>query len=185
MKKVTLLGDSIRINYQTRVSELLAPEYEVFYYEDNGRWAQYTLRSLFEYSAQIAGSDVIHWNNGHWDLCDLFGDGNFTPETQYAETLKRVADRLLKITPNVIFATTTPVRPENVYNSDASIRRFNKLAVETLKPMGVQINDLYGAVAQDIPRYICDDLIHLTPEGIELCAGKVAKAIRGAGCGCV
>ena len=178
MKKVTLLGDSIRINYQARVCELLGPEFEVFYYEDNGRWAQYTLRSLFEYSAQIAGSDVIHWNSGHWDLCDLFGDGNFTPEAQYAETLKRVADRLLTVTPNVIFATTTPVRPENVYNSDTAIRRFNELAVATLEPMGVQINDLYASAVRDIPRYICEDLIHLTPEGIELCAAQVAGAIR-------
>ena len=178
MKKVTLLGDSIRMNYQARVRELLAPDHDVFYYEDNGRWAQYTLRSLFDYSAQIAGSDVIHWNNGHWDLCDIFGDGNFTPEKQYAETLKRVADRLLTITPKVIFATTTPVRPENVYNSDAAIRRYNELAVTTLVPMGIEINDLYGTVARDIPRYICDDLIHLTPEGIELCAAQVAGAIR-------
>ena len=77
MKKVTLLGDSIRLGYESRVTELLKPDFEVFTYKDNGRFAAYTLRSLFDYREQIAGSDVIHWNNGHWDLCDLFGDGIF------------------------------------------------------------------------------------------------------------
>ena len=178
MKKLTLLGDSIRLNYEGRVAELLRGEYEIFRYDDNGRFAQYTLRSLFEYRPFIEGSDVIHWNNGHWDLCDIFGDGPFTDPAYYAATIKRIASILMKITPNVIFATTTPVRPENQYNSNSVIDRFNAIAKETLEPMGVRINDLNALLRGDIDRYICDDLIHLTPEGIELCAGKVTEAVR-------
>lgn len=180
MKKVTLLGDSIRLNYEGRVTELLKDEFTVFRYDDNGRFAQYTLRSLFEYQNEIQGSDVIHWNNGHWDLCNIFGDGPFTPEDQYVYNIKRVAGLLLKVTPHVIFATTTPVRTENVYNDNKVIQRFNALAVEALTPMGVAINDLNAAASKDIERYICDDLIHLTPDGIELCAGLVASSIRKA-----
>ena len=183
MKKVTLLGDSIRLNYEGRVTELLKDEYTVFRYDDNGRFAQYTLRSLFDYKSFIEGSDVIQWNNGHWDLCDIFGDGSFTPEDQYVFNIKRIAGHLLKITPNVIFATTTPVRPENQYNDNKVIRRYNELAVEALRPMGVTINDLNAAASKDIDRYICDDLIHLTPDGIELCADLVAASIRKAGGG--
>jgi hypothetical protein len=178
MKKITLLGDSIRLNYENRVKELLGDGYEVFRYDDNGRFAQYTLRSLFDYRPFIEGSDVIHWNNGHWDLCDLFGDGSFTDIGQYAAMLRRIATLLLKITPNVVFATTTPVRPQNPYNSNDVIDRFNRAAIETLEPMGVRINDLNAALRGDIDRYICDDLIHLTPEGIELCAGKVVEAVK-------
>jgi hypothetical protein len=45
--------------------------------------------------------------------------------------------------------------------------------------MGIQINDLFSTVAQDIPRFIReDDLIHLTEEAIEVCARQVADAIR-------
>ena len=50
MKKVTLLGDSIRqIGYGTRVPELLGEDYEVFQPEENCRFVKYTLRMLFDY----------------------------------------------------------------------------------------------------------------------------------------
>ena len=43
MKRVVLLGDSIRlIGYGTKVPELLGDGYEVWQPEDNGRFAQYT-----------------------------------------------------------------------------------------------------------------------------------------------
>ncbi len=181
MKKVTLLGDSIRLGYESRVTELLKPDYEVFTYKDNGRFAAYTLRSLFDYREQIAGSDVIHWNNGHWDLCDLFGDGSFTPIGQYTDCLHRIAGLLLEVTPNVIFALTTPVRDENMHNSNAVIHEYNRAAAETLAPLGVVINDLNMPLAGDICRYVSDDLIHLTPEGYDVCAKLVADKIRAAG----
>ena len=180
MKKVTLLGDSIRLNYEQRTTELLGPDYEVVRFDDNGRFASYTLRTLFDCHDAIAGSDVIHWNNGHWDLCDLFGDGSFTPVSVYVETLKRIAGLLLKITPHVIFATTTPVRPANTYNANDVIDRFNEAAAEALRPMGIVINDLNAELRDDIDGNICDDLIHLTGKGTELCAQKVAAAIREA-----
>ncbi|MCI6734265.1 MAG: hypothetical protein MR437_04210, partial [Clostridiales bacterium] len=74
MKKVTLLGDSIRqIGYGKTVAEELRKEgIEVFQPEENCRFSKYTLRMLFDYKEQIAGSDVIHWNNGLWDVSDLF-----------------------------------------------------------------------------------------------------------------
>ena len=41
MKKVVLLGDSIRlIGYGTKVPEMLGPEYTVWQPSDNGRYAQ-------------------------------------------------------------------------------------------------------------------------------------------------
>ena len=77
MKKVALLGDSIRLlGYGTKVPELLGEEYEVFQPEDNCRFVKYTLRMLFELREQIQDSDIIHWNNGLWDTSTgLFDDG--------------------------------------------------------------------------------------------------------------
>ena len=84
MIKVTLLGDSIRqIGYGTVVPEMLGDGYDVFQPEDNCRFVKYTLRMIFELREQIKGSDVIHWNNGLWDACDIFGDGPFTSLEEY------------------------------------------------------------------------------------------------------
>jgi len=72
MKKITLLGDSIRwIGYGTKVPELLGNEYEVFQPDDNCRFSKYTLRGVMvEWAEGIEGSDIIHWNNGLWDASD-------------------------------------------------------------------------------------------------------------------
>lgn len=181
MKKVTLLGDSIRqIGYGKRVAEILGKDgIEVFQPEDNCRFAKYTLRMLFDYKEQIAGSDVIHWNNGLWDVSNLFGDGQFSLTEEYCENMLRIADILLKITPNVVFATTTPVRKGYPYQSCEDIERLNAAIVPLLKAKNIAINDLYGLVyplKEEILRD--DDLIHLNDRGIEICANQVAAFIR-------
>ena len=181
MKKVTLLGDSIRqIGYGKSVEEALKKEgIEVFQPEENCRFASYTFRMLFDYKDQIAGSDVIHWNNGLWDVSDLFGDGQFTPTAEYVETMCRIADVLLKITPKVIFATTTPVKDGYPYQSSEDIARLNAAVVPKLRAKGIVINDLYATVypiKEQILRE--DDMIHLNDEGIKICSEQVLEAIR-------
>jgi len=180
MKKVNLLGDSIRlIGYGATVAQRLSGEFAVWQPEDNCRFAQYTLRMLWDYQEQLADSDIIHWNNGLWDVCRLFSDEIFTSKEQYVDTMVRIAKLLLQRAKVVIFATTTPVRPEHPHNKNEDIAAFNKALVPELKKLGVVINDLYTVVAADIPRYIReDDCIHLTDEGIEVCAGQVERVIR-------
>lgn len=180
MKKVTLLGDSIRlIGYGTKVPELLGKDFEVFQPGDNCRFAKYTLRMLFDLHEEIKDSDVIHWNNGLWDICDLFGDGTFSSYEEYRATMLRIADQLLKITPKVIFATTTPVRDEHPHNDNADIARFNAAIVPELVAKGIVINDLYTTVYERRAELIRDDdLIHLNGAGIELCSKQVAECIR-------
>ena len=181
MKKVTLLGDSIRqIGYGTRVPELLGEDYEVFQPEENCRFVKYTLRMLFDYRAQIEGSDVIHWNNGLWDITTgLFDDGEpFTSEQEYVENMLRVAKELKKLGKRIIFATITPVHNEYVYNKNSVIQRYNELIVPKLQEMGIEINDLHATVMQDLYKYIGQDQLHLSPEGIEICAKQVADILR-------
>ena len=180
MKKVALLGDSIRLlGYGTVVPELLGDGYTVFQPEDNGRFVKYTLRMLFDLYKELEDCDIIHWNNGLWDICKLFDDKKtFTPKEEYVDNMLRVAEMLKAITPNVIFATTTPVRKENPYDSNEDIDEYNALIVPKLKEMGIVINDLNGLLRNDINRYICDDLIHLTDEGKQLCGKQVAEYIK-------
>ena len=181
MIKVTLLGDSIRqIGYGLKVPELLGEEFDVFQPDVNCKFAKFTLRGLFDWDAQMAGSRIVHWNNGLWDLCNLFGDGPFSTEEEYVQNILRVADLLLKKYDKVIFATTTPVASQNSYNNNQDIERYNALVVPRLKEKGVIINDLYSLVAADIDRYICDDHIHLSEEGIKVCSEQVAAFIRSA-----
>ena len=180
--KVVLLGDSIRLmGYGGAVPELLGDGYEVWQPEDNGRFVSYVLRQIFDYADKINEADVVHFNTGEWDICELFGDGPFTPEEFYVSQVTRIARILLQRGKKVIFATTTPVREENTYNHTAMIWRFNSLIVPELKEMGVQINDLYSVVAADIYGNVCDDTIHLSEQGIRLCAESTAAAIRKAG----
>ena len=133
-KKVVLLGDSIRLwGYGTRVPEMLGDDYEVFQPEDNCRFVKYTLRGLFDWQDILKDADIIHWNNGLWDCTEIFDDGLFTSEEEYTENMLRVATLLKKITPNVIFATTTPVWDEFEWTHNDKIERFNELIVPRLK----------------------------------------------------
>ena len=178
MKKVVLLGDSIRlIGYGARVPELLGKEYEVFQPEDNGRFAQYTLRQIFDYRQQIEDCDVVHWNNGLWDVSDLFGDGYFTDPEVYKETILRIADILLARSKRVIFATTTPVSDDYPYQTNQTIAMFNAAVVPALQSKGIAINDLFAAVYPRRQQLLCEDKLHLSAEGIELCSRLVADAI--------
>ena len=182
-KKVVLLGDSIRLmGYGPSVPELLGDGYEVWQPDDNSRFVSYVLRQLFDSAARINEADVVHFNSGEWDICELFGDGPFTPEEFYVSQITRIAGILLERGKKVIFATTTPVRAENVHNHNPVIERYNSLVVPKLTEMGVAINDLYSVVAADIYANVCDDTIHLSGQGIRLCAESTAAAIRRA-CG--
>ena len=178
-KKVALLGDSIRlIGYGTKVPDMLGDDYEVFQTSDNCRWAQYTLRMLFDYKEDLKDCDVIHWNNGLWDSTELFGDGTFTAIDDYVKTMVRVAKLLLEITPNVVFATTTPTKPTYKYTLNDKIDKFNQAIVPVLKDMGIKINDLNSLLKGHEDIYICEDELHLSEEGTKICADAVCKAIK-------
>ena len=179
-KKVVLLGDSIRlIGYGDPVKESLEGEFDVWQPKDNCRFAQYTLRGLWDWSEEISGADIIHWNNGLWDVCDLFGDGLFTPLDEYVDTMLRIARLLKKRAKTVIFATTTPVRCDNPHNKNEYIAAYNENIVPRLMEMGVVINDLYTPLSEDIDAYIReDDKIHLSDAGIKLATEMVENIIR-------
>ena len=180
MKKIVLLGDSIRlIGYGQAVEEALRSEgHEVWQPEDNCRFAKYTLRMLFDFQDEIKGADVVHWNNGLWDACDIFGDGSFTSLDEYVENMLRIAEILQKWTKRVIFATTTPTHPDYPYHEFDRIKQYNDTLVPLLKQKGIHINDLFSAMAEHQIDGICEDLIHLNDNGRGICASRVINAIH-------
>ena len=183
MTKVALLGDSIRlVGYGTVVPKMLGEEYEVFQPADNCRFAKYTLRGLFDWENELKGCDIVHWNNGLWDTVRNRPDSEpFSSPEEYLETILRIAKYLKANHRVVIFATTTPVRPENPNNDNDRIAEYNALVVPELEKLGVIINDLNAVVSKDITGNIReDDLIHLTEKGIEACAKQVVSFIKQA-----
>lgn len=180
MKNVLLLGDSIRLSYRERVAEILKSDAVIYGPDENCRFSAYTLFNLSSWLGD-RDYDVIHWNNGQWDTCYM-PDGNIhTALPAYLELQERIASILTKRTNRLIFATTTPVWPEMFESQDVNPRknediiRYNVEAAKVMARLGVEVNDLHSVVYADIKRYICDDMVHLTQKGIDLCAGKVAS----------
>jgi hypothetical protein len=179
MKKIVLLGDSIRmIGYGKPVAARLAEEYEVWQPAENCRYAQHTLRGLWDWKADLEGADIIHWNNGLWDLCCLYGDGNFTPIDSYVQQMVRLGKLLKERAQTVIFATTTPVRRDNLHSNNEIIAEYNATVVPKLREIGIVINDLYTPLVADVDKYISDDKIHLSAEGAALATDIVEDVIR-------
>ena len=178
--KVTLIGDSIRMQYEEGVRELLGNDFEVFSPQENCRFAKYNLRGMWDWKENMSGSRIVHWNCGLWDICDIFGDGMFTSVEEYCATVLRIADILKSRHDVVIFATTTPVRENNPYNDNDVIIRYNEAIVPLLRERGIIINDLHSLIYPDRGNLVCDDLIHLDKRGVDICARAVADAILNA-----
>lgn len=178
--KISLIGDSIRMQYEARVREKLGSEFEIFAPVENCRFAKNNLRGMWDWKEDMAGSRIVHWNCGLWDICDIFGDGMFTSVEEYVATVSRIADILLSRHDRVIFATTTPVRANNPYNDNKQIKKYNEAIVPVLSAKGVIINDLHSLFYPNVGESVSDDLIHLSDSAIDVAADAVVKAILDA-----
>ena len=186
MKKIILIGDSIRMGYDKYVGDALKDKAEVFYPPENCRFAQYVLRSVSDWRNNGKwgnDADLVHWNAGLWDTLRLFGDEPLTPPEMYGEMIKRIDKRLRYLFPNakMIFATSTRVQ-EHKYGKDfkrynKDVEEYNRIAVEALKSTDTVINDLYSFTV-NLPDSFYSDVTHLyTPEGTNAMTNKVLDII--------
>ena len=199
MKNILLIGDSIRYGaasnpeyktadspgYGIYVKEMLKDEANVFSPDDNCRFAQYTLRYLYDWSRELDPEqiDIVHWNNGLWDVVRLDGEEPLTPIDVYELMLGRVCDMIKKLFPNakIIFALSTAVveewaRPDFMrYNSD--IVKYNEAAKRVLEEKGVLINDLY-TLSASFDNSLHADWVHFNEEGSKILARSVCEKIR-------
>lgn len=185
MKKVTLLGDSIRyIGYGLKVPELLKDEFEVYQPNENCRFALYTYALLHQIRKPMEDCDIVYWNNGIWDIADCYGEGPFTPIDEYVKIMVKIAKILKERAKIVIFATTTPIVEGvlsygvNTIKDNSIIREYNKAVVPELEKMGIIISDLYSFVEPNMDEYICEDKCHLSQKGIDKVSEEVARVIR-------
>ncbi|PYI56680.1 SGNH/GDSL hydrolase family protein [Paenibacillus flagellatus] len=179
MKKVLLLGDSIRMGYEPLVRKRLEGEAEVVAPAENGRFAKHTLWGVNLWIKELGTPDIVHWNNGLWDLHhEPPMVEALTSLDEYVHTIARTLNELKRTGASVIFATTTPVPYDAPGRSNAEIDLYNAAAVELMSRHGVEVNDLNAVVKQDLDGNICEDRLHLTELGNERCAERVVAAIR-------
>lgn len=194
MKNVLLLGDSIRYGvppkiagYGGFVKEKLAGVANTYAPDDNCRFAQYTLRYIHNWAKEMdaASIDVIHWNNGLWDVLRLDGDEPLTPIDMYVHMLERVWRMLRQLFPNakIIFALSTAVLEEKArpdfFRYNADIEAYNAAARARMEALGVEINDLYE-ITKDLGEEYHADWVHFNDKGSLILADAVVKKIREA-----
>ncbi len=194
VKNIYLIGDSIRFGsvggkgspgYGKYVKEQLNGIYNVYAPNENCRFAQYTLRGLYDWINMVNPEeiDIIHWNNGLWDVMRLDGDEPLTPLNVYIDFLRRIHKKLQLLFPKakIIFATSTPVIEGGAgkrwvrYNSE--IEEYNAKATELMKELGVVVNDLYS-VAQKFDESYYADWVHFNEKGAKLLANEVINKIK-------
>ena len=183
MKTVVLLGDSIRMNYEKTVIARLGVDYDVCAPKENCRFSGYTLNSLNRFwMKDFPKPDVIHWNNGIWDLYYVNQDmGIFTPLDEYLHYIRRVLKELRKTGAHIIWASTTPVDDGKITCCrNDEIDLYNSAAAEIMRSEGIPINDLNSVVKANLDLYLSqEDYLHLSEEGKIACAEAVVKAVKG------
>ena len=186
MKKIVLIGDSIRMGYDKYVKEALADVAEVYYPLENARYSTNLLRFLHEWKDKgewPTDADLVHWNVGLWDAVELFGDDPLTPIEYYEKNIKRIYNRIKQLFPNAkqVFATSTAGLEHrfvaNARRTNASIQNYNEAAKRALADTDVIINDLFSLTVSCPEEYHSDAVHFNTDAGRELIGGRVISVI--------
>lgn len=189
--KVLLLGDSIRMGYQNKVLENLSGEMDVIFPKENGQDTSTTLWQANQIFNQHGNFDVIHWNNGYWDMnIEPPMEEPFHPINEYRYMLNRMAQFFSMHTKELIFATTLPIKNggTSLDNSGTNskitynnkwVTEYNQAGLEVMNKNHVFVNDLYAICLQDEYYFKGPDCLHLTDEGYCLLGDHVSTVIKG------
>ena len=186
MKKVVLIGDSIRIGYQKYVVEDLEGLAVVRFPKGNSFASTDVLIHVDDWI--IAHEpDVVHINCGLHDVKRNKSTGEIkTPLEQYKANIRKILQKIVDDTnAKLIWATSTPVNEERhneVMDFDRfldDIRIYNEVSAEICGRFGIDVNDLYELVLQAGPEDLLNrDGVHFTQEGYVLLGKAVATSIE-------
>jgi isoamyl acetate esterase len=186
MKKLVLIGDSIRLHYQPLVMQELATEALVCGPVENCRTSADILANAKEWILDHS-PDIVHINCGMHDLridpgissCQVSIEDYASNLDEIFALISRSGQRTL------IWATLTPLnerrhqsfRPSQRYESDVAL--YNETALNLARKHGAEINDLHRSVAEaGTDRLLSADGVHFTDEGYGFLAAAVASAAR-------
>jgi lysophospholipase L1-like esterase len=186
MKRVTLIGDSIRIGYQDVVRRGLRGVAEVWAPDENGGDSRNVLSRLDEWILSRP-PEIVHLNCGLHDVKREFGASEpVVPLPEYRQNVERILAAVIEDGQAVpLWAMTTPVNQEQhhaVKDFDrfaSDVEAYNRAAREVCERLGVCTNDLH-AVVEEAGRdgLLQADGVHFTPGGYELLGRAVTRAVR-------
>jgi lysophospholipase L1-like esterase len=189
MKKVILIGDSIRAGYQPRVARVLKGEAEVWGPQENGGTSRNVLAHLDEW---VLGreADIVHLNCGLHDLArDPDENGKIqdvrVPLEEYERNVREILSRIQASGRKICWATTTPVHEENhrkvktMERHEADIEKYNAAALRVARELNVPVDDLNRVVSEagDESGMRLDG-VHYTEEGSARLGQAVAQFLR-------
>ncbi len=188
LPRVLLIGDSISIGYTLATREFLKAEANVHRPPTN---CGPTSRGLAHIEAWLGDSrwDVIHFNWGLHDLKYVDAEGRNTspekgrqqvPPDAYERNLETLVARLKKTKAKLVFATTTPVPPNEGKRVAGDARNYNKIARRVMAKHDVAIDDLHGFALARLDAIQLPHNVHFKPEGSRVLASQVAASIREA-----
>jgi hypothetical protein len=194
MKKIVLIGDSIRQGYDKYVKMAFEGVAQVYYPNENCRFASYILRNLVDWKEGMkCGDDVdlVHWNAGVWDNLILMDNRHHTEIDVYKSNVERICQFIKILFPNakMIFATSTPVdeelfrvkfEPKKMMRLNSDTEIYNQAAVEIVRKQGGDINDLYGLLKDRQTEYHSDQTHFYTKEGTRVITNQVIEHIEKA-----
>lgn len=186
MKKVALIGDSIRMGYQQTVIRCVGDLAEVYGPLENGGHSSNVLSHLNEWILSRNPS-VVHINCGLHDLKKEFGcSAAAIPIEEYESNVRQVLQEILSETQaTVIWATTTPVNQVWHHQNkafdrfEADVVAYNEAALTIARELRVAVNDLFTIImraGRDL--HLLRDGVHLTDKGYRLLGEAVARCVR-------
>lgn len=191
-KKIMLLGDSIMYGakgihgYGYYVRQKLENMADVFLPTDNCQDSRFTSCYFSDLIPESDGDfDVIHWNNGLWDV--LHFAGNPKPHVSadnYRQALLTIYEKLLERYPRaaVVFAATTVVSEDlqktASYRRNEEIAEYNDLARSALADKIDAIDDLYSVSLDLGDEYRAKDGLHYNEDGARYLAEAVCRFLK-------
>jgi lysophospholipase L1-like esterase len=186
MRRIILIGDSIRMGYQETVRTECEDWAEVWGPEQNGGTSENVLTHLGEW-ALTRHADVLHINCGLHDLRKDFGqEVAAVPLSRYADNVRTILTRVKTETDlTVVWALTTPINQEWHHKNkgfdrfEMDVVDYNAVAADIARELGIAVNDLFATVTSaGRDDLLLPDGVHFKPEGYALLGKGVADCVR-------
>jgi hypothetical protein len=181
LPRALLIGDSVTNAYLEPVRKALAGKANIDAWITPATQADKSLSKSIAAILAWQKYAVIHFNLGlHGWQPGRIPEGQYEPLThQLVQNLRAGAPQA-----TLIWATITPVtvkgEPEKLNPEiQPTIEEHNRMAVAVMKAEGVEIDDLAGLMAKNLPP-AAGDMFHWKPAGVALLTESVTKSIGAA-----
>jgi lysophospholipase L1-like esterase len=177
LPRVLLIGDSITQGYSSEVEEHLAGKAYVARLTTSRFISDPVLLQEIALVLDNTKFDIIHFNNGlhGWQHSEKdYGDAF----PRFLATIKAHAPDAKLIWANSTTLKVSPSLPpgDQTQPSDERIAQRNAIALQYIKPAGIDVDDL-NSLVKGHPEYHRDN-VHFNDQGIALQAAQVAAHIE-------